>query len=80
LACSPYKFFAPHSGTIYGKREHLDRLKPYKVRPAGEDTAGRWETGTKNHEIMAAITAAIDYWPKSATVMPGLPLRLVAKR
>src|SRR5689334_7186693 len=35
LACSPYKFFAPHMGTLYAKREHLLRLQPYKVRPAG---------------------------------------------
>src|SRR5260370_21318024 len=34
LACSPYKFFGPHMGTLYGKREHLERVKPYKVRPA----------------------------------------------
>src|SRR3977135_2164237 len=34
LACSPYKFFGPHMGLLYGKREHLERLKPYKVRPA----------------------------------------------
>jgi cysteine desulfurase family protein (TIGR01976 family) len=61
LACSPYKFFAPHSGTIYGKKAHLERIQAYKVRPAGNDTNERWETGTKNHEVMAGITAAIDY-------------------
>ncbi len=61
LACSPYKFFAPHMGAIYGKREHLERLTPYKVRPAGEQTPDRWETGTKNHEGMAGVSAAIDY-------------------
>src|SRR5690349_1020524 len=33
LVCSPYKFFGPHMGTLYGKREHLLRLKPCKVRP-----------------------------------------------
>src|SRR5438045_6077425 len=34
LACSPYKFFGPHMGTLFGKREQLQRFKPYKVRPA----------------------------------------------
>src|SRR6201987_1533323 len=24
LICSPYKFFGPHMGTLYGKREHLE--------------------------------------------------------
>src|SRR5499427_2245357 len=33
LACSSYKFFGPHMGILYGKREHLKRFKPYKVRP-----------------------------------------------
>ncbi len=73
LACSPYKFFAPHSGTIYGKRAHLANLHPYKVRPAGDETPGRWETGTKNHEIMAAITAAIDYLADLGNRSHGTP-------
>ncbi|MEP6600790.1 MAG: cysteine desulfurase-like protein [Nitrospirota bacterium] len=61
LACSPYKFFAPHVGVLYGKREHLIRFRPYKVRPATEDSPERWETGTQNHEGLAGVTAAIDY-------------------
>jgi cysteine desulfurase family protein (TIGR01976 family) len=61
LVCSPYKFFGPHSGALYGKREHLLRLRPYKVRPATESLPGRWETGTQNHEGMAGIAAAVDY-------------------
>lgn len=61
LACSPYKFFAPHMGALYGKREHLARLHPYKVRPSTDVVPDRWETGTKNHEGLAGITAAIDY-------------------
>ena len=61
LACSPYKFFAPHAGALYGKREHMQRLQPYKVRPAGDETPDRWETGTKNHEGLAGVAAAIEY-------------------
>ena len=61
LACSPYKFFGPHSGALYGKREHLARLRPYKVRPAPEVNPFRWETGTQNHEGQAGILAAVDY-------------------
>ena len=61
LACSPYKFFGPHTGALYGKREHLTRLRPYKVRPASDQIPGRWETGTQNHEGLAGVTAAIDY-------------------
>ena len=61
LACSSYKFFGPHSGQLFGKREHLQRLLAYRVRPAGEQLPGKWETGTQNHEGMAGVTAAIDY-------------------
>ena len=61
LACSAYKFFGPHSGQIFGKREHWQRLQAYRVRPAGDQPPGKWETGTQNHEGMAGVTAAIDY-------------------
>jgi cysteine desulfurase family protein (TIGR01976 family) len=61
LACSPYKFFGPHMGTLYGKREHLLRLKPYKVRPAYDSLPDRWETGTQLHELIAGVAAAVDY-------------------
>lgn len=61
LACSAYKFYGPHQGILYGRRELLQRLRPYKVRPASEAAPWRWETGTQNHEAMAGVTAAIDY-------------------
>jgi cysteine desulfurase family protein (TIGR01976 family) len=61
LACSAYKFFGPHQGMVYGRRELLERLRPYKVRPADDHTPDRWETGTQNHEAMAGVTAAIEY-------------------
>ncbi len=61
LVCSPYKFFGPHMGTLYGKREHLLRFKPYKVRPAPDSLPDRWETGTQVQELIAGIGAAVDY-------------------
>jgi cysteine desulfurase family protein (TIGR01976 family) len=61
LACSAYKFFGPHQGMLYGKRELLERLRPYKVRPAADRSPDRWETGTQNHEAMAGVTAAVEY-------------------
>lgn len=61
LACSPYKFFGPHMGCIYGKREHLLHFRPYKVRPAPDTLPDRWETGTQIHEGLAGVGAAIDY-------------------
>jgi cysteine desulfurase family protein (TIGR01976 family) len=61
LACSCYKFFGPHIGVIYGRREHLLRLRPYKVRPAADTLPDRWETGTQIHEGLAGVIAAINY-------------------
>jgi len=61
LVCSPYKFFGPHMGTLYGKREHLERFQPYKVRPSTDEIPDRWETGTQTHELIAGIGAAVEY-------------------
>ncbi len=61
LVCSPYKFFGPHMGTLYGKREHLEKFKPYKVRPATNTSPESWETGTQVQELIAGIGAAVDY-------------------
>ncbi len=61
LACSTYKFFGPHIGVIFGKREHLLRFRPYKVRPAPETLPDRWETGTQVQEGLAGVEAAVEY-------------------
>ena len=62
LLCSPYKFFGPHLGLFYGRRELLERLRPYKVRPApNEPLAHRFETGTQPHELFAGFVAAVQY-------------------
>jgi len=61
LVCSPYKFFGPHMGTLFGKREHLEKFKPYKVRPAPNVPPECWETGTQVQELIAGIGAAVDY-------------------
>jgi cysteine desulfurase family protein (TIGR01976 family) len=61
LACSSYKFFGPHLGVMFGKREHLQRLRPYKLRACSEQLPDRWESGTQNHEGMAGVIAAIEY-------------------
>jgi cysteine desulfurase family protein (TIGR01976 family) len=61
LACSTYKFFGPHMGVLFGKRERLARLRPYKVRPLTDAVPYRWEWGTLNHECIAGIIACVDY-------------------
>lgn len=61
LVCSAYKFFGPHVGLMYGKRELLESLTAYKLRPAPNELPGKWMTGTQNHECIAGVLAAIDY-------------------
>jgi selenocysteine lyase/cysteine desulfurase len=61
LVCSPYKFFGPHSGVAWGRYELLERLRAYKVRPAGDLPPDKFETGTQSHETQAGVLAAIDY-------------------
>lgn len=62
LICSPYKYFGPHMGLAYGKRELLESWRPYKVRPAADFPVGhRFELGTAQHELLAGFVAAVDY-------------------
>jgi len=62
LACSSYKFFGPHLGIVWGRQELLERLPAYKVRPATEDLPWKFETGTPQVELLAALTAAVEYF------------------
>ena len=62
LVCSAYKFFGPHQGILYGRREALEQLDPYKVRPAPDEIPTCFETGTQSHEGMAGTIAAVDYF------------------
>ena len=61
LVGSAYKFFGPHEGILYGRRELLERLEAYKVRPATDELPGKFETGTQNHEGIAGTRAAVEY-------------------
>ena len=62
LISSSYKFFGPHCGILYGKRELLEKLFAYKVRPATNKLPGKFETGTQNHEGIAGVLGAIEYF------------------
>ena len=61
LACSAYKFFGPHVGVLWGRRELLETLPAYKLKPVPESLPDRWMTGTQNHEGLAGVVAAVDY-------------------
>lgn len=61
FVCSAYKFFGPHQGILWGRREVLEQLAPYKVRPAPDSLPWSFEPGTQSHEGMAGTAAAVDY-------------------
>jgi len=61
LVTSPYKYFGPHLGMAWGRRELLERLTAYRVRPAGGELPGKWETGTQNHEALAGLVGTFTY-------------------
>lgn len=62
LACSPYKFFGPHQGVLWGRAEVLDGIEAYKVRPADANPPGhRFETGTPSFEAQGGVLGTIEY-------------------
>ena len=72
LACSAYKFYGPHIGILYGRRDLLDLLDFPKLIPAPDSAPERAETGTQNHEGIAGAAAAVDFL---ASLAPGPALR-----
>ncbi|HEV7180037.1 MAG TPA: aminotransferase class V-fold PLP-dependent enzyme, partial [Candidatus Baltobacteraceae bacterium] len=73
LVCSSYKFFGPHLGIAWGREALLEDLIPYKVRPATNELPWRFETGTPQIELQAALTATVDYlaWVGNVCGAPG---------
>ena len=77
LACSAYKFYGPHIGILYGKRELLEHVDIPRLDPAPNTAPERLETGTQNHEGIVGAAAAVDFLASLADVapMPGLTSR-----
>ena len=72
FVCSAYKFFGPHQGILCGRRDILERLEPYKVRPAPAELPWCFESGTQSHEGMAGTAAAVDYFAWVGEAMAGV--------
>jgi cysteine desulfurase family protein (TIGR01976 family) len=72
LACSAYKFFGPHIGILWARREWLDETEPYKVQPASNHPPGKWETGTQSFESIAGALAALEYLRSLAVQSTGV--------
>jgi len=67
LVCSAYKFYGPHVGALWCRRELLESLPFAKVQPAPDSGPDRAETGTLNHEGIAGAAAAVDFLASLAT-------------
>lgn len=61
LACSAYKFYGPHIGVLWARRQIIERLDVPKLEPAPEEPPERLETGTQNHEGIVGAAAAIEW-------------------
>ena len=61
LACSPYKFYGPHTGALFGRRELLNALDIPRLDPAPDADGERLETGTQNHEGIIGAGASVDF-------------------
>ncbi len=67
LGCSPYKFYGPHTGVLFGKRELIEALDVPRLEPAHDNSPDRLETGTLNHEGMVGAAAAVDFFASLST-------------
>ena len=67
LACSPYKFYGPHTGVLFAKADLMASLDIPKVAPATNEIPERMETGTQNHEGIVGAGAAADFLASLAT-------------
>lgn len=70
FVCSAYKFFGPHQGILWGRRDVLEAIEPYKVRPAPDELPWSFEPGTQSHEGMAGTAAAVEYFAGIGGVSP----------
>ncbi len=75
LACSAYKFYGPHIGVLWGKRDAIESLDAPRLDPAPEESPERLETGTQNHEGIVGAAAAVDFLASLADGYPDMPRR-----
>jgi len=61
LVLSGYKLFSRHGSFMYMKPEQMEKLVPYKVDPSPKHGPEKWEIGTRDQAMFAAITGVVDY-------------------
>ena len=78
MVCSPYKFFGPHCAALVADPALLDTLRPDKLLPSSDVVPERFELGTLPYEMLAGVTAAIDFVADLAPDAGSRRERLVA--
>jgi cysteine desulfurase family protein (TIGR01976 family) len=61
VGTSAYKFYGPHVGVMFAKRELLEQIDFPKLEPAPDYAPENAETGTQNQEGIVGAAAAVDY-------------------
>jgi cysteine desulfurase family protein (TIGR01976 family) len=76
LACSPYKFYGPHIGVLWGRRALLEHIDFPRLAPASGAPPERGETGTLCHEGIVGAAAAVEWLASLHAVRGGTRARL----
>lgn len=71
FACSPYKFLGPHLGAVAASPELLQTVHPDKLLPMSDAVPERFEQGTLPYELLAGVTAAVDFLADLAPSVPS---------
>lgn len=77
LACSPYKFYGPHLGVLFGREALVAELDVPKLVPSPDWAPERLESGTQNHEGIVGAAAAVEFLASLAPNVPGRRAALV---
>jgi cysteine desulfurase family protein (TIGR01976 family) len=80
LVCSAYKFYGPHVGAMFCRRELLETLPFPKLAPAPDYAPEVAETGTQNHEGIVGAAAAVEFLASITRGAPTAPLEVSARR
>jgi cysteine desulfurase family protein (TIGR01976 family) len=75
---STYKLFGPHASAVVADPGLLERLAPAKLVPAPQEVPDRFERGTPAFELLAGITAAINWLAELTDTSGTRRERLVA--
>jgi selenocysteine lyase/cysteine desulfurase len=70
-ACSPYKFFGPHLGVLVADPALLETVHPDKLLPSTDAVPERFELGTLPYELLAGVTATVDFVADLASADSG---------